>query len=159
MQEMYELKFELIRGCRAIFINNWNISLLYRLGVSWRAVNLHSGIKRFDEEISRDPFHEGTSNNHSPEDNEMLGMLHDLQASFEHEEETEEGLENDMSVNSGVEQETINIFEELLNDTTKNREFLDVEKLVRKHDVGRSQCFPTQLGARRGKVFLPTQTH
>ena len=46
----------------------------------------------------------------------MLGMLHDLQAPIEHEEETaEEGLENDISFNSGVEEETTNIFQELLN--------------------------------------------
>ncbi|KAA0066392.1 uncharacterized protein E5676_scaffold602G00520 [Cucumis melo var. makuwa] len=71
----------------------------------------------FYEEISSDPFHiEGTSSNPFSEDNEMLGMLHDLQASIEHEEEiVEEGLENDMSFNSGVEEEMTNIFQELLN--------------------------------------------
>ena len=41
----------------------------------------------------------------------MLGMLHDLQALIEYEEEkAEEGLENDMSFNSGVEEETTNIY-------------------------------------------------
>ena len=46
----------------------------------------------------------------------MLGMLHDLQAPIEHEEEiAEEGLENDMLFNSDVEDKTINIFQELLN--------------------------------------------
>ena len=43
-------------------------------------------------------------------------MLHDLQTPIEHEEETtKEGLENDMSFNSCVEEETKNIFQELLN--------------------------------------------
>ena len=38
-------------------------------------------------------------------------MSHDLKASIEYEEETaEECLENDMSFNSGVEEETTNIF-------------------------------------------------
>ena len=41
----------------------------------------------------------------------MLGMLHDLQAPIMHEKETEEGLENDMSFNSGVEQVTMNILQ------------------------------------------------
>ena len=46
----------------------------------------------------------------------MLGRLHDLQAPIEHEEEAaEEGLENDMLFNNGVEDETTNIFKELLN--------------------------------------------
>ena len=43
-------------------------------------------------------------------------MLHDLQALIEHEEETaKEGLDNEMSFNSGVEEETEHIFQELLN--------------------------------------------
>ncbi|KAA0063406.1 CACTA en-spm transposon protein [Cucumis melo var. makuwa] len=46
----------------------------------------------------------------------MLEILHDLQASIEHEEETvKESLENDMSFNSGIEEVTTNIFQELLN--------------------------------------------
>ena len=82
-------------------------------------VNLYRGIERFVEEtssfhegISSDPFHiEGTSSNLFSEDNEMLGMLYDLQASIEHKEEiAEEGLENDMSFNNGVEEKTTNIF-------------------------------------------------
>ena len=49
-------------------------------------------------------------------DNEMLGMLHDLQVLIELDKETkEEGLENAMSFNSGIEEGTITIFKELLN--------------------------------------------
>ena len=70
-------------------------------------VNLYRDIERFDKGTSSDPFHErtncnpfhieGTSSNLFSEDNEMLEMLHDLQAPIEHEEETaEEGLVNDM---------------------------------------------------------------
>ena len=33
------------------------------------------------------------------EENEMLGMLHNLQAPIEHVEEMKKGLENDMSLN------------------------------------------------------------
>ena len=49
---------------------------------------------------------------------ECLVMLNDLQASIEHEEETEEGLENKMSFNIEVdiEHETTNIFQNLLNE-------------------------------------------
>ena len=65
-------------------------------------MNLHRGIEIFHKGTSSDPFHEGTSSNHFPEDNEMLGTLHNLRASIEHEEETKEGLENHMSCNSGV---------------------------------------------------------
>ena len=43
-------------------------------------------------------------------------MFHDLQAPIEHEEETKKVLENDMWFNSGVEQETTKIFQELLNE-------------------------------------------
>ncbi|KAA0062863.1 GDSL esterase/lipase [Cucumis melo var. makuwa] len=69
-------------------------------------------IERFDEETtsdpfhertSSDPFHEGTSSNSFPEDNKMLGIPHNLQAPIKHEKETEEGLENNISFNSGVE--------------------------------------------------------
>lgn len=46
----------------------------------------------------------------------MLAMLHDLQTLIEHKEETAlEGLENEMLFYSGVEQEIMNIFQELLN--------------------------------------------
>ena len=70
-------------------------------------VNLYRGIEKFDEE---------TDSNLFPKDNEMLGMLHDLQALIEHEEETaKEDLENDMSFNSSVKQEPMNIFQKLLN--------------------------------------------
>ncbi|KAA0045946.1 (R)-mandelonitrile lyase 1-like [Cucumis melo var. makuwa] len=50
-------------------------------------VNLHKGIERFDEETSSNPFDKGTSNNHFHEENEIS------------------------------EQETISIFQELLNET------------------------------------------
>ena len=79
-------------------------------------MNLHRGIQRFDEWTNIYPFDEGTSSNPFPKENEMFGMFHNLQASIKHEEEMEECLENDMSFNSGVEQETMNIFQELLNE-------------------------------------------
>ena len=58
----------------------------------------------------------------------MLGMLNDLQAPIEHEEETEEGLKNEMSFNIGVEQEIINIFQELLNEAC-NELYLGCSKI------------------------------
>ena len=42
-------------------------------------------------------------------------MLHDSHTPIENEEKMEKGLENDMPFNSGVEQETTNIFHKLLN--------------------------------------------
>ncbi|TYK26462.1 (R)-mandelonitrile lyase 1-like [Cucumis melo var. makuwa] len=48
-------------------------------------VNLHRGIPRFEEGTNNsNPLDEKTSNNPFPEENEMLGMLHDLQAPIEH---------------------------------------------------------------------------
>ena len=99
MQEMYELKLELIRGCGATSINYWNISLLHRMREPF---NLHRGIESFDEETSSNSFDEGTSTNNFDEEDEIFSMLNDLQAPIEHEEETEEGLENEMSFNIGV---------------------------------------------------------
>ena len=51
------------------------------------------------------------------EDNEMLGILHDLQGSIKHDKKIadEVGSENDISFNSGFEEEKANIFQELLN--------------------------------------------
>ena len=61
-------------------------------------VNLHRGIQRFDEGISNSNFfYEETISNPFPEENKMFSMFHDLQASIEHVEEINEGLENDMS--------------------------------------------------------------
>ena len=68
-------------------------------------MNLCRGIERVDEGTSNNPFQE----------NEMLDMLNDLQISIEHEEVTEEDLENEMPF-SGVEQETKIIFQDLMNE-------------------------------------------
>ena len=85
MQEMYELKLEGVE---------WHLLMI---GISpsytdWvhhkESVNLYKGIERFDEETSSDPFHERTGSNPFSVDNEMLGMVHDLQAPIEHEKET-----------------------------------------------------------------------
>ena len=57
------------------------------------SVNLHRGIQRFDEGTRGYPFDKGTSSNPFAEENEMLDMLHDLQALIEHEEGMEQGLE------------------------------------------------------------------
>ncbi|KAA0045819.1 GDSL esterase/lipase [Cucumis melo var. makuwa] len=62
--------------------------------------------RRFDEGTSGNCFDGGTSSNPFPEENEMLGMLNDLQAPNEHEEETKEGLENEKSFIIGVEEDT-----------------------------------------------------
>ena len=54
-------------------------------------MNLHRGIQRFDEgTCSSNLFNEGISSNPFSEETEMLGMLHDLQASLKHIEKTNE---------------------------------------------------------------------
>ena len=59
-------------------------------------MNLHKSIQKFDEGTNSNPFDEGTSSNPFLKENEMLVLRSDLQASIEHGEETEEGLENEM---------------------------------------------------------------
>ena len=44
-------------------------------------------------------FYEGISSNYFHEENEMFGMLNDLQAPIKHKEEMEKGLENEMAFN------------------------------------------------------------
>ena len=89
-------------------------------------MNLYRDIERFNKETNSNLFQDGTSSdlfhiertssNPFSQDNEMLGMLHDLQAPIEYNKETaEEGLKNGMSFNSGVEEETTNIFQHFLN--------------------------------------------
>ena len=78
-------------------------------------MNLYRGIESFDEVPSSNPFHE---------ENEMFNMLNNLHAPIDHEEKIEEGLENEMSFNIGVEQKTTNIFQKLLNEA-RNKQHPD----------------------------------
>ena len=55
-------------------------------------MNLHRGIGSFDEGTRSNPFNE---------EDEMFGILNDLQAPIEHGEKMENGLENDMSFKFG----------------------------------------------------------
>ena len=123
------------------------ISLFYTDYVYHRElVNIHRGIQRFDEGTSSNPFDEGISNDLFSKENEMLGMLNDLQAQIEHEEEAEEGLENEISFNIGVEQETTNIFQELLNEARNElypgcSEFFSINFLVKLMHIEIFNCW------------------
>ena len=64
-------------------------------------VNLHRCIESFYDGTSSNSLDEWTSSNHFQEEDEMFGMLNDLQALIEQEEETEEDLENEILFNIG----------------------------------------------------------
>ncbi|KAA0051873.1 CACTA en-spm transposon protein [Cucumis melo var. makuwa] len=60
MQETFEFKLELIRGCGTTSADCWNTPLLHRMGVSWRVIS-YRDTENFEEGTSSNPFNEGSS--------------------------------------------------------------------------------------------------
>uniref|UniRef100_A0A9I9EDR2 Uncharacterized protein n=1 Tax=Cucumis melo TaxID=3656 RepID=A0A9I9EDR2_CUCME len=109
MREMYELKLELTRGCGMISTDYWNIPYYTEWVYHGESLSFR-GIENFKEETSSRQF---------DEEDDMFGMLNDLEVPIEQEEKTEEGrLEDEMPRNIRVDinEDTTNIFQNLLNE-------------------------------------------
>ncbi|TYK15037.1 uncharacterized protein E5676_scaffold45G00790 [Cucumis melo var. makuwa] len=141
--------------CKRCINSNWN-SLkgvkrhLLTIGISpycteWvyhgKPVNLYKGIKKFDEGTNRNLFDEGTSSSHFHEEDGMFGMLNDLQALIEQEEETEEGTMSSI-LSSFKESDVLFLeFGDELNNTRESSSVDDNSGTSTVSTLGVGECF------------------
>ena len=93
MQKCMNSNWDPLEGVKHHLLTTGIVSSYINWVYSREPVNLHSGMPRFDE---------GTSSNPLSQENEMLGMLHDLHANIGDVEGMEEGLDNEISFNNRV---------------------------------------------------------